>query len=142
VSAKVEGQRLSRRLPKALFGIFGDCAALQVGSCIATANEITLQRAVFEEDLAWTRFASYQQNAHAILVFEPRLNARAKYVAHSMLYRPRQEITALVVLHLGVVVFWVGSLLPLLWVAQRPDSGKTVALLHDRSPTGRPTCAR
>jgi copper resistance protein D len=52
-------------------------------------------------------------------------------MGHSMLFKPRQEIAALVVLHLGVVAFWVGSLLPLLWVAQRPDSGETVALLHD-----------
>lgn len=54
-------------------------------------------------------------------------------MGHSMLYRPRQEIAALVVLHLGGVAFWVGSLLPLLWVARRPDSGGTVALLHDWS---------
>jgi copper resistance protein D len=54
-------------------------------------------------------------------------------MGHSMLFRPRQEIAALVVLHLGVVAFWVGSLLPLLWVAQRPDSRETAALLQDWS---------
>jgi len=54
-------------------------------------------------------------------------------MGHSMLYQPRQEIAALVVLHLGVVAFWVGSLLPLLSVAQRPDGAETVALLHDWS---------
>ncbi len=42
-------------------------------------------------------------------------------MGHSMLFGPRQEIAALVVLHLAVVAFWVGSLPPLLWVAQRDD---------------------
>jgi putative copper export protein len=50
-----------------------------------------------------------------------------------MLFGPRQEIAALLVLHLVVVAFWVGSLLPLLWVAQRPDCTETAALLHDWS---------
>ena len=54
-------------------------------------------------------------------------------MGHLMLYQPRQEIAALVVLHLGVVAFWVGLLLPLLSVAQRPDGAETVALLHDWS---------
>jgi putative copper export protein len=59
----------------------------------------------------------------------------ASYAAmgHSMLFRPRQEIAALVVLHLGVVAFWVGSLLPLLWVARRPDGAETAALVQDWS---------
>jgi len=59
----------------------------------------------------------------------------ASYAAmgHSMLYRPRQEIATLVVMHLAVVAFWVGSLLPLLWVARRPDGAETVALLRDWS---------
>lgn len=54
-------------------------------------------------------------------------------MGHSMLFQPRQEIAALVVLHLGVVAFWVGSLLPLLWVAGRSDGAETVALLQDWS---------
>lgn len=54
-------------------------------------------------------------------------------MGHSMLFQPRQEIAALVVLHLAVVAFWVGSLLPLLLVAQRPDGTETVALLRDWS---------
>ena len=54
-------------------------------------------------------------------------------MGHSMLFTPRQEIAALVVLHLGVVAFWVGSLLPLLWVAQRPDGRETAVLLRDWS---------
>jgi len=54
-------------------------------------------------------------------------------MGHSMLFQPRQEIAALVVLHLGVVAFWVGSLFPLLWVAGRSDGAETVALLQDWS---------
>ena len=59
----------------------------------------------------------------------------ASYAAmgHSMLYRPRQEIATLVVVHLAVVAVWVGSLLPLLWVTRRPDGAETVALLRDWS---------
>jgi copper resistance protein D len=54
-------------------------------------------------------------------------------MGHSMLYRPRQEIAALVVLHLAVVAFWVGSLLPLLWVARRHDGASAASLLRDWS---------
>ncbi|PWS34130.1 copper resistance protein [Falsiroseomonas bella] len=54
-------------------------------------------------------------------------------MGHSVLYRPRQEIAALVVVHLGVVAFWVGSLPPLLWVARRRDTASAAALLRDWS---------
>jgi len=54
-------------------------------------------------------------------------------MGHSMLFRPRQEIAALVVLHLAVVAFWVGSLPPLLWVAQRRDGAAAAALVRDWS---------
>jgi putative copper export protein len=48
----------------------------------------------------------------------------ASYAAmgHSMLYRPRQEIALLVVVHLLAVAFWVGSLPMLRLVAQRGDA--------------------
>lgn len=57
----------------------------------------------------------------------------ASYAAmgHSMLFRPRQEIAALLVLHLSVVAFWIGSLPPLLWIAQRRDGAAASALIHD-----------
>jgi putative copper export protein len=57
--------------------------------------------------------------------------ALASYAAmgHSMLYRPRQELAALVVLHLGAVAFWVGSLPPLAWVARRADTAGAAALI-------------
>ena len=54
-------------------------------------------------------------------------------MGHSMLFTPRQEIAALVVGHLAVVGFWVGSLPPLLWVAHRADGAGAAALLRDWS---------
>lgn len=54
-------------------------------------------------------------------------------MGHSVLYGPRQEIAALVVLHLAVVAFWVGSLPPLLWVARRADTPSAAALVTDWS---------
>jgi putative copper export protein len=59
----------------------------------------------------------------------------ASYAAmgHSMLFAPRQEIAALVVVHLAVVAFWVGSLPPLLWVAYRRDGASAARLIQDWS---------
>jgi putative copper export protein len=59
----------------------------------------------------------------------------ASYAAmgHSMLFAPRQEIAALVVIHLTVVAFWVGSLPPLLWVAHRRDGASAARLIQDWS---------
>lgn len=54
-------------------------------------------------------------------------------MGHSTLYGPRQEIVALLVLHLMVVAFWVGSLPPLLWVARRPDGAAAAVLVRDWS---------
>ncbi len=56
--------------------------------------------------------------------------ALASYAAmgHSTLYRPRQELSLLVVAHLLAVAFWVGALPPLLWAAGRPGGA---ALLRD-----------
>jgi putative copper export protein len=54
-------------------------------------------------------------------------------MGHSMLFGPRQEIAALVVLHLAVVAFWLGSLPVLAWVARRPDGPAAAALVQDWS---------
>lgn len=54
-------------------------------------------------------------------------------MGHSMLFAPRQEIAALVVEHLSVVAFWVGSLPPLLWVAHRRDGASAARLIQDWS---------
>ena len=70
------------------------------------------------------------------------LAVAASYAAmgHSMLYRPRQGIAALVVVHLACVSFWVGSLLPLARLARGRD-GETVAILADWSRIARPVVA-
>jgi putative copper resistance protein D len=54
--------------------------------------------------------------------------ALASYAAmgHSVLYRPRQEIAALVVIHLLAVAFWVGSLPMLLRATRRGDAALIV----------------
>lgn len=77
--------------------------------------------------VAW-RIGPAVAAAGAVLVF-------ASYAAmgHSMLFRPRQEIAGLVVLHLAVVGFWVGSLPPLLWIARRGDGASATALIQDWS---------
>ncbi|WP_291296468.1 copper resistance D family protein [Elioraea sp.] len=66
----------------------------------------------------------------------------ASYAAmgHSMLYRPRQEIAALVVIHLACVSFWVGSLLPLARLARSRDS-EAPAIIADWSRIARPVVA-
>lgn len=57
--------------------------------------------------------------------------ALASYAAmgHSVLYRPRQEIAALVVIHLLAIAFWAGSLPMLLRATRRGDA----ALIADWS---------
>jgi putative copper export protein len=56
----------------------------------------------------------------------------ASYAAmgHSTLYRPRQELTALVVVHLVAVSFWIGSLPVLRLVADRPAGPGAAAPLE------------
>jgi putative copper export protein len=53
-------------------------------------------------------------------------------MGHSMLYRPRQELAAIVVVHLACVAFWAGSLVPLAWVARRGDAA-AAGLVEDWS---------
>ncbi len=59
----------------------------------------------------------------------------ASYAAmgHSMLYRPRQEIAALVLIHLTLVAWWIGALLPLAMVARRDDVMSASELVADWS---------
>jgi copper resistance protein D len=141
------------RLRRTLLGTIAAGLALSVGALalrvfVLTAGASVTDGAVWEAvmrsrigDAFWLRSAGLVLLAAAAMPWRagPAIAAvgavlvLGSYAAmgHSMLYRPRQEIAALVVLHLGVVAFWVGSLLPLLWVARRPDSSDTVALLHD-----------
>jgi putative copper export protein len=59
----------------------------------------------------------------------------ASYAAmgHSMLYRPRQEIAALVMIHLALVAWWIGALMPLAMVARRDEVVAAAALIADWS---------
>ncbi len=70
------------------------------------------------------------------------LAVAASYAAmgHSMLYRPRQDIAALVVIHLICVSFWVGSLLPLARLARGRDHA-TAGIVEDWSRIARPVVA-
>lgn len=62
------------------------------------------------------------------------LTAAASFAAmgHATLFRPRQELAALVTLHLLAIAFWIGSLPPLARAAARGDA----ALLGDWSRAG------
>jgi putative copper export protein len=143
------------RLRRTLLGAIAAGLALSVGALalrvlVLTAGASMTDGAVWEAmmrsrigDAFWLRSAGLVLLAAAVMPWRAGPDIAAvggvlvlgSYAAmgHSMLFQPRQEIAALVVLHLGVVSFWVGSLLPLLWVAQRPDSEETVALLKDWS---------
>lgn len=143
------------RLRRTLLGAIAAGLALSVGALalrvlVLTAGASMTDSAVWEVmmrspigDAFWLRSAGLVLLAAAAMSWRagPAIAAvggvlvLGSYAAmgHSMLFQPRQEIAALVVLHLGVVAFWVGSLLPLLWVSQRPDGQETVPLLHDWS---------
>lgn len=145
------------RLRRTLLGAVAAGLALSVGALalrvlVLTAGASITDGAVWEAmmrsrigDAFWMRSAGLVLLAAAVMPWRagPAIAAvggvlvLGSYAAmgHSMLFQPRQEIAALVVLHLGAVAFWVGSLLPLLWVAQRPDSGETATLLHAWSRT-------
>lgn len=94
-------------------------------------------------DAAWLRVAGLVLLGAAVMPWRVGPAVAAVGVAmvlgsyaamgHSMLFLPRQEIAALVVVHLAVVAFWVGSLLPLLWVARRADGGSAAVLVQDWS---------
>jgi putative copper export protein len=58
----------------------------------------------------------------------------ASYAAmgHSMLYRPRQELAAMVTIHLACVAFWAGGLWPLMRIA-RGGGGAAAGVIRDWS---------
>lgn len=146
-----EVTRLHRTLLGTIIaGLALSVAALALRVLVLTAGASMTEGAVWEVmmrsrigDAFWMRSIGLVLLAAAVMPWRagPAIAAvggllvLASYAAmgHSMLFHPRQEIAALVVLHLGGVAFWVGSLLPLLWVAQQPDSAATATLLHDWS---------
>jgi putative copper export protein len=72
--------------------------------------------------------------ASAALAGMGALAAAASFAAmgHSTLFRPRQELAALVTVHVLALAFWIGSLPPLARAAEHGD----VALLRDWSRAG------
>lgn len=143
------------RLRRSLLGAIAAGLALSVGALalrvlVLTAGASVTDGAVWAAvlrsrigDAFWLRSAGLVLLAAAAMPWRtgPAIAAvggvmvLGSYAAmgHSTVYLPRQELATLVVVHLAVVAFWVGSLLPLLWVAQRPDGAETVALLRDWS---------
>jgi putative copper export protein len=146
-----EATRLRRTLMGAIIaGLALSVGALALRVLVLTAGASMTDGAVWDAmmrsrigDAFWLRSAGLVLLAAGVMPWRagPAVAAvggvlvLGSYAAmgHSMLFLPRQEIAALVVLHLGVVAFWVGSLLPLLWAAQRPDGAETAALLQDWS---------
>jgi len=146
-----EVTRLRRTLLGAIIaGLALSVDALALRVLVLTAGASMTDSAVWEAmmrsrigDAFWLRSAGLVLLAAAAMPWRagPAIAAvggvlvLGSYAAmgHSMLFQPRQEIAALVLVHLGVVAFWVGSLLPLLSVAQRLDGAETVELLHDWS---------
>ena len=97
-------------------------------------------------DAFWIRFAGLLLIALLVtrwpaaphLAASGALLVAVSYAAmgHSTLYRPRQELAALVVVHLLAVSFWVGSLLPLARAAARGEP-QAAALIADWSRLAR-----
>jgi putative copper export protein len=135
--AREDAARLRRWLLAAsLGGIALNLAALPLRalalSAGASAFDLAIWAAVLESrqgDAFWLRVAGLAALAAAArpssmagaLAGAGALTVAASYAAlgHSTLFRPRQELAALVTLHLLAVGFWVGSLPPLAWAARR-----------------------
>lgn len=121
----------------ALAGIALNVGVLPLRVLVLTAGEsafdlVTLGAVMASRngDAFWIRMAGLSALALAAarggrladaLAGAGALAVAASYAAlgHSMLFRPRQELAALVTLHLLAVGFWTGSLLPLAWAARR-----------------------
>jgi putative copper export protein len=142
---------LARRwlMAAALAGIAVSLASLPLRALVLTGGESAFDGATWQAmmgsrigDAFWLRLAGLLLLLGGALRWTPAtalaamgaLMVAASYAAlgHSTLYRPRQELAALVTLHLMAVGFWVGSL-PLLWRAAQAGDG---ALLARWSPLG------
>lgn len=135
--AREDAARLQRwLLGAALLGIALNLAALPLRVLVLTAGETAFDMATLAAVLAsrngdafWMRLAGLAALALAarpgrladVLAGMGALAVAASYAAlgHSMLFRPRQGLAGLVTLHLLAVGFWIGSLVPLVWAAQR-----------------------
>lgn len=124
-------------LGAALTGIALNVAALPLRVLVLTAGASAFDPDVLAAVMAsrngdafWIRLAGLSALAVAAvrkgavangLAGAGALAVAASYAAlgHSMLFRPRQELAALVTLHLLAVALWTGSLVPLAWAARR-----------------------
>lgn len=130
-------------LGAALAGIAVSLLGLLLRGFILSGNEAWLDGEVWRAmmisrigDAFWLRVAGLALLALAAapwpaapaLAAMGALMAAASYAAmgHSTLYRPRQELAALVTLHLLAVGFWIGSL-PLLMRAARAGEAALIA---------------
>ena len=137
-----------------LAGILVSLAALALRAMVLSASESVFDPAIWQAmmvsrigDAFWLRMAGLVLLLLAATRWPPAvacagmgaLMTSASYAAlgHSTLYRPRQELAALVALHLMAVGFWVGSL-PVLWRAARKGE---VTLIARWSPLGAVTVA-
>lgn len=130
-------------LGTAASGVLLSLLALLLRGFVLSGNEAWLDPAVWSAmmvsrigDAFWLRVAGLGLLALAAapwpvaagLAAMGALMTAASYAAmgHSTLYRPRQELAALVTLHLLAVGFWIGSL-PLLIRAARQGDGALIA---------------
>jgi putative copper export protein len=151
---RLTGQELDRLrlwiVVAALFALALSLLALALRVLVLTAGADILDPAVWSAvmrsrigDAFWLRVgglvlilaAALPWRAGPFIAVAGAIGVVASYAAmgHSMLYRPRQEIAALVIVHLAVVAFWIGSLLPLALVAQRLERAGAAALIEDWS---------
>jgi len=131
-------------LGAALIGIGTSVLALFLRALILSAGESFMDPEIWKAmmisrigDAFWLRlaglcllaFAALPWRVAVILAAMGALMTAASYAAmgHSTLYRPRQELSALVTLHLLAVGFWIGSLPPLAQAARRGDAALIAA---------------
>jgi len=140
----LEHEHLRRWLAgSALLALLLSLASLPLRALVLSAGESAFDGEIWQAMMAsrigdafWLRLAGLllllaaarRWPAGPALAAMGALLTAASYAAlgHSTLYRPRQELAALVTLHLLAVGFWVGSL-PVLWRAAREGSGELIA---------------
>jgi putative copper export protein len=146
-----EGERLKRRvLAAALLGLALSVLALALRVLVLSGGDSLSDGAIWAATMR-SRIgdAFYVRAAGLLALMAYATGWRAgRYIAvagvigvvasyaamgHSMLYRPRQEIAALVLIHLTLVAWWIGSLPPLAMVARRDEVAEAAEVIGDWS---------